>query len=307
MKASVVEIHKNYCIVFTADGRFIRQDIPAGAYEVGDEIIVDAAALSNVFEKPLKKPFSMIARLAAGFAAIVFLTGGAYLGIRYAGLGFAFTPVKVASEAAQAKTIDSFGQEDIAGSQAVADQIKQTLTAEAPDSESSVAGAQSKESTADAEKTAPSSSISNGTGQSDKTQSSQDSSAAASDTNNEGELALVPSQVLFEGAFKLDKKNIDVLIDYPDLYITYSADQSYTQDSNPGEIETFVLKIKNLQKSTFIGNIDIIFTDINSSTLQTSAIETGNLMFNDVYTQQIIVAANADSFRMTLYGSFNEP
>ena len=306
MKASIVEIHKNYCIVFTADGRFIRQDIPAGAYEIGDKIIVDVTAISNVFEKPLKKPFSMFAKLAAGFAAIVILTGGAYLGIRYAGLGFSSAQVKVASEAVQAKTLDSSGQEDISGSQGAVDKSEDALAAEAPVSEPNVAGAQSKESSAETAKTAQSS-TSNGTGQSDKTQSSQDSSTATSDTNNEGELALVTPHVLFEGTFKLDKKNIDILIDYPDLNIAYTVEKPYTQDSNPGEIETFVLKIKNLQKSTFNGNIDIIFIDKDSGALQVSDFEIGNLGFNFVHTEFIKIAGNADSFKMTVSGNFSTP
>jgi|GEM_PF-1100018 len=41
MKAIVMEIHKDYCIVMTGDGRFIREAIPAGELEIGDEIIVE--------------------------------------------------------------------------------------------------------------------------------------------------------------------------------------------------------------------------------------------------------------------------
>ena len=41
MKAIVVEIHKEYCIVMTGDGRFVRQAVPAGELEIGDEIIVE--------------------------------------------------------------------------------------------------------------------------------------------------------------------------------------------------------------------------------------------------------------------------
>lgn len=294
MKASVVEIHKDYCIVFTADGRFIRKDMPAGAYEIGDEIIVDTTALSNGFEKPLRKPFGIFAKLAAGFAAIVILGGGAFLGIKYAGFGFTLTPIKVASEAAQAKIIDSTGKEDSEGSQGAADQGEQSLAAEAP--------------AADAAKSVQSSSTSNGVGQSDEAQSSQDGSAATSDTNNEGGgLVLAPPQVLFAGTFKLDKKNIDILIDYPDLNITYTVEQPYVQSSVPGGIETFILKIKNLQKSTFNGNIDIIFIDKDRSTLQESDIKMGNMDFNFVHTEFIEIAGSADSFKMTVCGNFSVP
>jgi hypothetical protein len=297
MKASVVDIHKDYCIVITQDGRFIRQDTPAGSYEIGDEIVIETADLFTAMEKPLKKPFGIFARLAAGFAAIVIIGGGAYIGIKYAGPGFTPNPVKVASQAAQEKTTASPGQEGADGGNATLGQDEQALAAAAPDSVPGVAGAQPSESSAD---TAQS-------GQSSSSSSNQDSSGAAvSDTNDEKVLTPAPLPLLLEGAFKLEKNNIDILIDYQDLLITYKLWQSYGQDSGTGEIGIFTLKIKNIQKSTFTGNIDIIFIDKNSGILQTAAFETGNMGFNDDYTEQIQVAADADSFIMALYGSFNE-
>jgi hypothetical protein len=307
MKASVVEIYKDYCIVLTRDGRFLRQDVPAGAYEIGDEIVIEAAGLTAVNEKPLKKPFGMFARLAAGFAAIVILGGGAYFGIKYAGPGFTLNPVKVASQEAQAKTFTSTGQENTDGGYVTAQQGEQNLTAGAPDSVTGVAGAQSSESSADASKSVQSLPASNqDSGQSDKTQSSQDNGAATSDINSEDGNTPAPLPVLFEETIKLEKNNIDIPIDYTDLLITYKLGQAYGQDKDTCEIGIFTIKIKNVQKSTFIGNIDIIFIDKNSITLQTSAFETGYLVFNDDFTQQIQITSNTDSFIMTLYGIFNE-
>ncbi|HEX7561350.1 MAG TPA: anti-sigma factor domain-containing protein [Candidatus Humimicrobiaceae bacterium] len=306
MKASVVEIYKDYCIVLTRDGRFIRQDMTAGAYEIGDEIVTESAGLFAVKEKPQKKPFGIFARLAAGFAAIVILGGGAYLGIKYAGPGFTLNPVKVASQEAQPKTISSPGQEDIGGGNETALQSEQNFAAEAPDSGSGVAGVQSPESSADASKSGQSlPSSTQGSGQSDKTQSSQDNGAAASSTNSEEGVALAPLPVLFEETIKLEKNNIDIPLDYTDLLITYKLGQTNGLDEGAGEFGIFTIKIKNMQKSTFTGNIDIIFIDKNSTTLQTSAFETGNLVFNDDFTQEIQIAANTDSFIMTLYGSFD--
>ncbi len=40
MKAMIMEIHKDYCIVMTKDGQFLKQNIPAGVFEIGDEIVV---------------------------------------------------------------------------------------------------------------------------------------------------------------------------------------------------------------------------------------------------------------------------
>jgi len=306
MKASVVEIHKNYCIVITRDGRFVRQDMNAGVHEIGDEIVIDDADLFTAGVKTGSKSFSLFARLAAGFAAIVILSGISYFGIKYAGWGFPFSPVKAAVQVAQAKVSDSPAQEDANGGYSATEQSEQALAAEAPASESGITGAQSSESSADAAQSAQSSSTPNqDIGQSEKTVPPQDSGAAASGTNGEGGISLSPGQVLFEGTFKLYKNNIDILIDYPNLIITYKLGQVYNQDAGADEIGVFTIKIKNQQKSTFKGNIDIIFTDKNSSILQTTAIETGNLGFNEEYTQNIQIAGNTDSFKMTLNGNFN--
>jgi hypothetical protein len=40
MKAVIMEIYKDYCIVMTGDGQFLKQEIPAGVFEIGDEIVV---------------------------------------------------------------------------------------------------------------------------------------------------------------------------------------------------------------------------------------------------------------------------
>lgn len=40
MKAVIMEIYKDYCIVMTRDGQFLKQEIPAGVFEIGDEIVV---------------------------------------------------------------------------------------------------------------------------------------------------------------------------------------------------------------------------------------------------------------------------
>ncbi len=40
MKAVIMEIYKDYCIVMTGDGQFLKQNIPAGVFEIGDEIVV---------------------------------------------------------------------------------------------------------------------------------------------------------------------------------------------------------------------------------------------------------------------------
>ncbi len=41
MRAVVIEIHKNYCIALTREGRFVRQPVEQGELEIGDEIMVE--------------------------------------------------------------------------------------------------------------------------------------------------------------------------------------------------------------------------------------------------------------------------
>ena len=227
-------------------------------------------------------------------------------GIKYTGLGFALNPVKIASQETQAKAISSPGQEDTDAGYASAQQGERNFAAETPDSGSGVVGAQSSGSSADASKSCQSlPSTNQDSGQSDKTQSPQDNGIAASDTNSNEGIVLAPLPVLFEETVKLEKNNIDIPINYTDLLITYRFGQAYGQDEAAREFGIFTIKIKNMQKSTFSGNIDIIFIDKNSITLQTSAFETGNMVYYDDYTQQIQVAANADSFTIILYGSFD--
>ncbi len=47
MRAVVIEIHKNHCIAVTPDGRFVKQSIDQGEFEIGDEIMVEARHLAR--------------------------------------------------------------------------------------------------------------------------------------------------------------------------------------------------------------------------------------------------------------------
>lgn len=71
MKAIVMEIHKDYCIAMTGDGRFIRHAITAGELEIGDEIIIEEA----VFEAPGR---DWIKTFAIAAAAILVIGFGSY-------------------------------------------------------------------------------------------------------------------------------------------------------------------------------------------------------------------------------------
>jgi hypothetical protein len=70
MKAVVLEIHKKYCIMVTEDGQFLKQDIPAGNLEIGDEIIVEKALAYPAGRNWLSK-----LAIAAAVVAVVGLGG----------------------------------------------------------------------------------------------------------------------------------------------------------------------------------------------------------------------------------------
>lgn len=80
MKAVIMEIHKDYCIVMTEDGRFLKRKVPAGVFEIGDEITVD---LEMAFEPVVKPRRSMVGRYIATAMIVVVIVAGAILGERF--------------------------------------------------------------------------------------------------------------------------------------------------------------------------------------------------------------------------------
>jgi hypothetical protein len=80
MKAVIMEIHKDYCIVMTEDGRFLKRKIPAGVFEIGDEITVD---IEMAFEPVIKPRRSMVGRYVASALVVVVIVAGAIIGERF--------------------------------------------------------------------------------------------------------------------------------------------------------------------------------------------------------------------------------
>jgi len=80
VKAVIMEIHKDYCIVVTEEGRFLRRKIPSGVFEIGDEIMID----QELAFEPAKTPRqSMVGRYLATALVVVVIIVGAVLGIRF--------------------------------------------------------------------------------------------------------------------------------------------------------------------------------------------------------------------------------
>ena len=76
MKAVVMEIYKDYCIVMTKDGQFLRNKISVGRLEIGDEIVIER-------HYSYEPKVSLVARFAVAAAVMVVLALGAVLGVRY--------------------------------------------------------------------------------------------------------------------------------------------------------------------------------------------------------------------------------
>jgi len=76
MKAVVMEIYKDYCIVMTKDGQFLRQEIPAGGLEIGDEIVIEKAYY-------YERRASWVKSFAIAASVVVVVAVGSVLGVRY--------------------------------------------------------------------------------------------------------------------------------------------------------------------------------------------------------------------------------
>jgi hypothetical protein len=79
MKAIIIEIGKDYCIVLTRDGQFLKQRIPAGVFELGDEITV-----SEEYEyKPLASNIKLIKNFSMAASVAIILIAASVFGVWY--------------------------------------------------------------------------------------------------------------------------------------------------------------------------------------------------------------------------------
>ncbi len=81
MKAVIIEIGKDYCIVITGDGQFLKQRMPHGIFEIGDEIVVSEEytfkpAMINV-------KMSRARSFAVAASVIIIVAIGSIFGVQY--------------------------------------------------------------------------------------------------------------------------------------------------------------------------------------------------------------------------------
>ena len=79
MKAVIMEIHKDYCIVMTKNGQFLKRKILAGGYEIGDEIMVS----EEYSHQPEEVRVNWVKNFAVAAIVLVVMTAGSIWVIRY--------------------------------------------------------------------------------------------------------------------------------------------------------------------------------------------------------------------------------
>jgi hypothetical protein len=80
VKAVIMEIHKDYCIVVTGDGQFLKRKIPEGVFEIGDEIMID----QEYFYEPVKPAgVSRVRKFAVTASIASVVIAALVLGIGY--------------------------------------------------------------------------------------------------------------------------------------------------------------------------------------------------------------------------------
>ncbi len=98
LKAYILDIQKDYVILLTTDGQFIKYNVGSIQYEIGDEIIIAPQEINEVGFENLKFKDSvkinrnilrLLRGIAIGFAAVIFLAIGIFFSINYINkLGF---------------------------------------------------------------------------------------------------------------------------------------------------------------------------------------------------------------------------
>jgi len=132
VKAVIMEIHKDYCIVVTEEGRFLRRKIPSGVFEIGDEIIID----QEITFEPAKTPRqSMVGRYLATALVVAVIIVGAILGERfirqyYASEGRGLAEYEAVSEEAVGEEAEEPKYEYEESAELTKDEAEEALAAE---------------------------------------------------------------------------------------------------------------------------------------------------------------------------------
>lgn len=275
MKALIVEIKRKYCIIVTPDGRFLKKAMPAGNYEIGDEVLIDE---NNTAAKNAGHRFSfrMPAKIAAGFAVAAILVTGAYFGARYISSAGSASPM-VASAPAEVKDAGEILQQD---------SLESTAETGGQDfSESQAEKSMASEEGADQQ-------MDNEPGSGEK--------AMAADASE--------YPLLFEATYRLDATdsgtNIYIPAGFADLDISYMVEKYAGGDE--GSIDgpgILWLQIKNIFENMYYnGNITISFFDEANNLLDTKSIDFISFGIGSTRLEKIYFGHGYAAFSIMVFG-----
>jgi hypothetical protein len=275
MKALIVEIKRKYCIIVTPDGRFLKKAMPAGNYEIGDEVLIDE---TNTGAKHAGHRFSfgMPARIAAGFAVAAILVTGAYFGARYIGSAGIAAPI-VASAPSELK--DTVG----------------VLQQDGPESKAETGGQDFSETQAE---------------KSIALEEGADQQMDNEPGSGEKAMAAAASEypLLFEATYSLDATgngaNIYIPAGFADLDISYMVEK-YTSSGEGGTDGPGILwlQTKNIFENMYYnGNITISFFDEINNLMDTKSIDFISFGAGSTRIEKIYFGQGYVAFSLIVFG-----
>lgn len=280
IKAYILEIKNDHLVLMTADGRFLRYDISAGSYEIGDEMLINNFKLES--QEPdssenNRNVFKILRGIAIGFTSIAVLVTGLYFGINYFNKAFPGSSINVAKADAEVFSASQDASEEI--------------------------NAESIEETELAQEAVP------------EDETKREESIVVGEESDEEEIILGEGTgdtahaqpVLYEGNYQMDKFNEDLLVDYPDIKIGYRINDHDIKDSGSENGKNLILNfIAVKEKHIFNGNIDAILNNRELIITRTFSVIFENFEYGQERSEIILLEDVEKSFRIIVYGHFQE-
>ncbi len=284
MKALIIDIKKEYCILITPDGRFLKKDIPAGDYEIGDEIVIEEKC-ADAISAGKKLDFGIFVRIATGFAVVAVLTAGIYFSVKYVNTGSSL-PVVAAAKAEQTENSD----ENMSMSKP-----QETFTASADSGETMQSGQNKSQE------------LSEGSAAYKQESNKQEQLNPAQDSSD----AIVMSEslpVLFEGVYSLDESadnlNLYIPVAFDSLDINYMIEK-YPGEKSASQTSHGILHLlfKNEEKNTsYNGNISVTLMDEKNTVLDTMSFDFYNFIHGSARLEKIYFGSGYMTFALLITG-----
>jgi hypothetical protein len=274
MKAIIVEVYRDYCIAISEDGQFLKEKIPAGIHEIGDEIVISQPVAVKAGERT--RIFQIVSRAAIGFAAVAVIIIGSYFGVQYIRTGTTSSELAMAPEEKD-QEVRSAAAEDTVGSfegegESVEITVETVMADEAAGEEPATEEAMALEESADVVET-----------------------------------TLKSLEELFSGTFSLEQLDKEIMIENEAMFVSYRVDKMKDQEealSGEERIKELTLKFKNMTESTlFDGNADIMLLHSDMTVSEIEKILFENMDYNQQNTKKIPFYEETN-FRLIVFGVF---